>query len=76
MKNIARTLVSVLVLTYTASALAQASCNGDGIPQPVAIFERFISADCEACWTDAATPRALCHGRRGGAGLDRAGQGR
>lgn len=56
MKNIARTLASVLVLTYTASALAQASCSSDGIPQPVAIFERFISADCEACWSDAATP--------------------
>src|SRR3989344_993546 len=56
MKNIARTLASVLVLTYTASALAQASCSSDGFPQPVAIFERFISADCEACWSDAATP--------------------
>lgn len=56
MKNIACTLASVLVLTYTASALAQASCSSDGIPQPVAIFERFISADCEACWSDAATP--------------------
>lgn len=56
MKNIARTLASVLVLTYTASALAQASCSSDGVPQPVAIFERFISADCEACWSDAATP--------------------
>ena len=56
MKNIARTLASVLVLTYTASALAQASCSSDGIPQPVAIFERFISADCEVCWSDAATP--------------------
>ena len=55
MKNIARTLASVLVLTYTASALAQASCSSDGTPQPVAIFERFISADCQACWADAAT---------------------
>jgi len=56
MKNIVCTLASVLVLTYTASAQAQASCSSDGIPQPVAIFERFISADCEACWSDAATP--------------------
>ena len=56
MKNIARTLASVLVLTYTASALAQASCSSDGFPQPVAIFERFISADCEVCWSDTATP--------------------
>ena len=56
MKNIACTLASVLVLTHAASALAQASCSSDGAPQPVAIFERFISADCEACWSDAATP--------------------
>lgn len=56
MKNIACTLASVLVLAQPSSALAQASCSSDGTPQPVAIFERFISADCEACWTDAATP--------------------
>lgn len=56
MKNIACTLASVLVLAQPSSALAQASCSSDGTPQPVAIFERFISADCETCWTDAATP--------------------
>ncbi|EHL24399.1 hypothetical protein KYG_03059 [Acidovorax sp. NO-1] len=56
MKNIACTLASVLVLAQPSSALAQASCSSDGTPQPVAIFERFISADCEACWTDAAIP--------------------
>lgn len=56
MKNIARTLASVLVLTHAASALAQASCSSDGTQTPVTIFERFISADCEACWSDAATP--------------------
>lgn len=56
MKNIACTLASVLVLAQPSSALAQASCSSDGTPQPVAIFERFISSDCEACWTDAATP--------------------
>lgn len=58
MKNNARTLASLLALalTHAPSALAQASCSSDGTPQPVAIFERFISADCEACWSDAATP--------------------
>ncbi|MBU0745644.1 MAG: hypothetical protein KKG67_02490 [Gammaproteobacteria bacterium] len=56
MKNIACTLASVLVLTHTASALAQASCSSDGAPQPVVIFERFISADCQACWGDASAP--------------------
>ena len=59
MKNIACTLASVLASTLilqSSPALAQASCSSDGTPRPVAIFERFISADCEACWTDAATP--------------------
>ena len=59
MKNIACTLASALasiLLLKSSPALAQASCSSDGTPQPVAIFERFISADCEACWTDAATP--------------------
>jgi len=56
MKNIACTLASVLVLTHAASALAQASCSSDGAPQPVAIFERFISADCQACWSDTSAP--------------------
>ena len=59
MKNIACTLASALasiLLLQSSPALAQASCSSDGTPRPVAIFERFISADCEACWTDAATP--------------------
>ena len=57
MKNIALTLASLwLALAHAPQALAQASCNSDGAPGPVALFERFISADCEACWGDAATP--------------------
>lgn len=41
---------------FTAAAAAQASCSSDGAPRPTALFERFISADCEACWADPATP--------------------
>lgn len=26
------------------------------MPAPVTLFERFLSADCEACWADPATP--------------------
>ncbi|WP_298209713.1 hypothetical protein [Acidovorax sp.] len=57
MKNIALTLASLLALVVHAPhAGAQASCSSDGTAQPVALFERFISADCETCWGDAATP--------------------
>lgn len=57
MKNIALTLASLsLALAHAPQALAQTHCSSDGAPKPVALFERFISADCEACWGDAATP--------------------
>ena len=36
-------------------AHAQSSCASDGEPTPVALMERFINADCEACWSDPAT---------------------
>jgi hypothetical protein len=37
-------------------AHSQVSCNNDGLAPPKVIFERFINADCEACWGDPATP--------------------
>jgi hypothetical protein len=43
-------------------ALGQSFCASDGQPQPVALLERFINADCEACWADgsaAPQPREL-----------------
>jgi hypothetical protein len=33
------------------------SCASDGVPRPVALLERFINADCDACWRDATTPK-------------------
>ena len=38
---------------------ALALCTSDGVAQPQALLERFISADCEECWRDPATPRAV-----------------
>lgn len=38
-------------------AVAQSSCSSDGELRPLALVERFINADCEACWSDAATPK-------------------
>ncbi len=40
------------------TALAQSVCASDGQPQPVALVERFINADCDSCWKDPATPKA------------------
>lgn len=37
---------------------ALALCTSDGVAQPQALLERFISADCEECWRDPATPKA------------------
>jgi hypothetical protein len=41
-----------------AAVSAQSSCSSDGQPQPRVVLERFINADCEACWADPATPAA------------------
>jgi hypothetical protein len=35
-----------------------ALCTSDGVPQPAAVLERFVNADCAECWRDPATPRA------------------
>lgn len=47
----------LLGLTFWAAqgAQAQASCASDGQATPVTLVERFISADCEACWSDPPT---------------------
>ncbi|ART49124.1 hypothetical protein [Acidovorax carolinensis] len=55
MRNTAFTLTALLAL-HSPPQAAQASCSSDGAARPVALFERFISADCEACWSDRATP--------------------
>lgn len=38
-------------------AWAQSSCASDGQATPLLLVERFISADCEACWRAAQTPQ-------------------
>lgn len=50
-------------LLFFAAALLQplaalALCTSDGVAQPQALLERFLSADCEDCWRDPATPKA------------------
>jgi hypothetical protein len=48
-----------LPLWYVLHALplgAQTLCSSAGVAAPHALFERFTSADCLACWQDTATP--------------------
>lgn len=55
------TIAAPLALTVAFSLAAHAqpsSCSSDGVAQPSALLERFTSADCEACWSDARTPDA------------------
>ena len=57
MKNIVSTLAGLLLaLASLPGAQAQTACSSDGVPPPAAVLERFLSADCEACWTAPATP--------------------
>ncbi len=44
---------ALLLSAAPLAALAQSFCASDGQPAPNAIVERFISADCEACWASA-----------------------
>ncbi len=48
---------TLLLALASVAAHAQPLCSSDGQPHPTAILERFINADCQACWGDAHTPR-------------------
>lgn len=50
-------LLYLFCLATCTLAQAQSFCASDGERTPVALVERFISADCEACWSDAGTPK-------------------
>lgn len=56
----------LMAVGLASAAQAQSSCSSDGQARPVALLERFISADCRDCWSDAATPQT----RRGEVALD------
>lgn len=49
-------VAAALLFCHAPRVAAQASCSSDGVPAPATLFERFISADCEACWSDPSTP--------------------
>lgn len=47
------TLFLTLLLALCPPAIAQSSCSSDGQPVFRAVQDRFINADCEACWAEA-----------------------
>jgi hypothetical protein len=47
----------ITALLFALPLAARALCTSDAVAQPQAVLERFVSADCEACWRDPATPR-------------------
>ena len=47
-------MTSLAALVLVPAAHAQSSCASDGQPRPVALLERFINADCAACWAGSA----------------------
>lgn len=46
---------SAAALLFCNSAQSQSTCSSDNQTPPTALLERFISADCAACWRDPAT---------------------
>jgi hypothetical protein len=49
----------LLLLFAAGSAVhAQSSCSSDGSRRPAVLLERFTTADCARCWSDADTARA------------------
>ena len=46
----------VLLPSLAAGAPDPALCTSDGLPAPRALQERFINADCVACWRDPTAP--------------------
>lgn len=44
-------LLMILMIEAVPGAWAQASCASDGQDTPASVTERFISADCNVCWS-------------------------
>ena len=59
----------VLPLVYGAAS-AQSLCASDDQPRPVALVERFISADCETCWAQGQTAETVAPSPGGTVVLD------
>ncbi|MDB5845506.1 MAG: hypothetical protein JWP79_2816 [Polaromonas sp.] len=52
----AQLLAAAALAAALSPAQAQSFCASDGQSRPVQLVERFINADCGACWADPSTP--------------------
>lgn len=52
-----RVLLAAALAAGAGGAHAQPGCSSDGQPPVAALYERFLSADCEACWAQPAAAR-------------------
>ena len=43
-------VLALLLSGHLPPALAKGTCSSDGRPAPLALYERFINADCAPCW--------------------------
>jgi hypothetical protein len=48
--------VAVAVVLIALPAHSQSVCSSDSQAQPQALFERFVNAECDTCWSDPSTP--------------------
>jgi hypothetical protein len=46
----------LILAAWTVAQAQPSSCSSDGVAQPTALLERFISADCDTCWRDPQAP--------------------
>lgn len=53
-----RLLAALALVAASPGAHAQSFCASSGQSRPLQLMERFVNADCEACWADPATPVA------------------
>jgi len=52
------TWVLAALLMASSQTRSQPVCSSDDQAAPRVLFERFVNADCESCWSDASTPLA------------------
>jgi hypothetical protein len=50
--------LALLAVCAGLPSVAWSLCTSDGVVQPTVVIERFMSADCDTCWKDPATPEA------------------